>query len=122
MLAVIAGGSSWVHGIHDGSTIPGNFDASQQGFMTARIADTGSIAPGDVLISDLKTGTTATKYYPVATHATAALVHRIAGVKIGPTLTALTVFFGAFVFPLGLYALVGYLWPRPHDAVSRSQR
>jgi uncharacterized protein DUF6541 len=112
VLAVIAGGSSCARGVHGGSTIPGNFDASQHGFMTARIASTDSIAPDDVLVSDLRTGTRAANYYPLATHASAALVHRIAGVEISLALTVITVFFAAFVLPLGLYALVRYLWPR----------
>jgi hypothetical protein len=112
VLAVIAGGASWVRGVHDGSTIPGNFDASQHGFMTARIARADSIAPDDVLVSDLRTGARAANYYPLAAHASAALVHRIVGVEISLALTLITVFFAAFALPLGLYALVRYLWPR----------
>ena len=112
VLAVIAGGSTWVRGIPAGSTIPGNFDGSQHGFLTARIAETDSIASEDVLVSDLKSGTTAANYYPLGAHASAALVHRIADVEISLALTSMMVFFAAFVFPFGLYALVRYLWPR----------
>jgi hypothetical protein len=112
MLAVGAGGWSWLSGVHGGSTIPGNFDASQHGFMVARVANTDSIAADDVLVSDLETGAAATAYYPLGTHASGALVHRIAGVEVDVTLTSMMVFFAAFVFPVGLYALVRYLWPR----------
>jgi len=50
-------------------------------------------------------------YYPLALHASTAIAYRTTGAPIGALLNTSIVFFAAFVFPLGLFALARHLVP-----------
>ncbi len=110
--AVMLGGSIWLRGGIAGSALtPPYPDATNNGFAIARIMHTHSLAASDVLVSDLRFGTTGASYYPLAMHAPLALAASITGASVASLLVGISVLFGAVVLPLGLFALTRMLVP-----------
>lgn len=112
VIALVLGGSIWIRGGASGrSEVPPFPDAANHGFMVARIIATESVEPKDVLVSDLRFGTKASDYYPLAMHAPLALAADITGASVASELLGITVLFGALVLPLGMFALTRRLVP-----------
>jgi hypothetical protein len=111
VVAIVIGTTTWLIPMRGNAlTAPGS-DAPLHGFIVARVVDTESIDPKDVMVTDASGRDQSKEYYPLSLHASLALENRIAGAPIGHLLNAVIVLFAAFVFPLSLFALTRNLIP-----------
>jgi hypothetical protein len=112
VVAIVIGSMTWLLPMRGKAvTAPGS-DAMLHGFIIARITDTETINPRDVLVTDASGTDQSVKYYPLSLHASLALQHRMTEAPIGHLLNAAIVVFAAFVFPLSLFALTRHLIPK----------
>jgi uncharacterized protein DUF6541 len=111
LLGIVAGVSIWAVGTRGVAVVPPRQDSANHGFFVARIVHTRSIAPDDVVVTDAQAKSKVADYYPLGMHASAALVHELGDVQIGRVLDAFVVFFGAVVFPVGIFLLARRLTP-----------
>jgi hypothetical protein len=111
VVAILVVGATMLSGMKGYATTPPAHDGAAHGFIVARIARTESVNPKDVLVSDGSGRHEAYGYYPLALHESLAIAHRVTVADIGYLLDATSVFFGALVFPLGLFALTRFLVP-----------
>ena len=110
VLAIGIGTFTWIHGMDTRATIPPNRDASAHGFFVARINETQSVEPSDVLVADGAGRDRAAEYYPLALHASLSIASRITDSTIALLLNAALVMFAAVVFPIGVFALTRFLF------------
>jgi hypothetical protein len=111
VIAIVVTSATLLSGMKGHATTPPAHDGAAHGFIAARISHTESVRSEDVLVSDGSGQHEAYGYYPLALHESLAIAHRVTGADIGYLLDATSVFFGALVFPLGLYALTRFLVP-----------
>ncbi|MDP8930914.1 MAG: hypothetical protein M3O70_20670, partial [Actinomycetota bacterium] len=117
-VAVVLGIGVWAWGLQGVPDIPPNHDGAHHGFMTARIVDSGTIDPAEVLVSDPRTEHQTAAFYPLAMHAMAALAHRLSGASVAQSLVAVTVLYAGFALPVGIAALTRRLGGDPVHAGS----
>ena len=108
-LAIIVGSVIWFRAIPT-ATVPPNHDSIQHGFMAARIAATGSVAPDRVILTDVRSREAIVPFYPVGLHVVSALAHRITGAALPQVFWALVVVAAALLLPIGLYCLSVHLF------------
>ncbi|MCZ7528827.1 MAG: hypothetical protein M5U14_22110 [Acidimicrobiia bacterium] len=111
LLGVALGVLVWALGMRGVAVVPPNYDAGNHGFMTARVSETGTIAPDEVLLAGPEGTGLVADYYPLGLHASTAVAYRLSGAEVADVLNAATVLFAAVVFPLGLFALMRRLVP-----------
>jgi Family of unknown function (DUF6541) len=112
-VAIAVGAATWSVSTRDEAVIAPGSDAVVHGFMIGRVAETESIRPDDIFDFELSGGKdpAGVDYYPLALHSSVAVGHRTTGAPIGALLNGIILFFTAFVFPLGLFALARHLIP-----------
>jgi hypothetical protein len=110
LLGCLVGVGVWASAV-SGYSVPPNYDALHHGFITARIADTATLDPAQVLLSDVDGSDPIARYYPMGLHVPAAVAHEVVGVGVGRLLLAVTALFGGAVLPLGTYLLARTLVP-----------
>ncbi len=111
-LSICVGVAIWAVGVRGQPDPPPSRDAEYHAVFVKRIIDSGSLDPGEVLVSDPVTEQPIGEFYPLAMHGVIAMQSKLTSLDIGLLLTSWTVLFGAVVLPAGLYALVRRLLPR----------
>jgi hypothetical protein len=111
--AIAIGAITWSVPTRDKAVIAPGSDAVHHAFQIARVAETESISPDGIFVTDTDGLTAATHfdYYPLAMHSSVAVAHRTTGAPIGALVNGTILFFTAFVLPLGLFALARFLIP-----------
>jgi hypothetical protein len=112
IVAVGVGGAIWLNGIPNQLSVPPNHDSMNHAFMAARIADTGSLDPDSVLVTDVRSREAVTAFYPLGLHVVAALVHGITGSNFSDILWWIVVLSGAVCLPAGMFALARRFFPQ----------
>jgi D-galactosaminyltransferase len=111
VLGVLAGVFVWWHGLRGAPLVLPGGDGARHGFLVARIVHGESIDVSQVMVSDADGARQVSDYFPLAGHASAAVVTRLTPADVGEVLVALTVVFAAVVLPVGMFVLARVLVP-----------
>ncbi len=102
---------TWARGLRGVALGPAGNDGSHHAFFVARIVNTGTIDLSEIVVTDPLGQFRATKFYPLGTHASAAIATRLVGADIGRMLIVFLVLFAAVVLPVGMFVLARLLAP-----------
>jgi hypothetical protein len=106
LVAGIAGGLLiFAVGIGGNGRVPPEVDASNHGFFVARVIHSESVDVPKVVVSDPSAAHGSASFYPLGTHASAAIAVRLSGADIGRVLVAFDIVFACVFLPLGMYSL-----------------
>jgi len=111
-LAVTLGLFIWFRGVGGHDLVPPQIDASNHGFFVARVLESSSVDVSKVVVSDAAGTHAVATFYPLATHASAAIAVRLTGAEIGRVLLAFDIVFASVVLPLGMFVLARSFVPR----------
>jgi Bacterial Ig domain len=102
---------TWAQGLRGVALGPARNDGSHHAFFVARIVETQALDYSQVLLADPRGPTRALEFYPLGTHASAAIATPLVDADIGRMLIVFTVLFAAVVLPLGMFVLARMLAP-----------
>ncbi len=108
LLSGIAGGLLiFAVGIGGNGRVPPEVDASNHGFFVARVIHSESVDVSKVVVSDPSAAHGSASFYPLGTHASAAIAVRLSGADVGRVLVAFDIVFACIV------SAAGHVLPRP---------
>jgi hypothetical protein len=106
------GGVVWALGVRGAPLVPPQVDGSNHGFFVARVLHTHSIDPSKVVVSDASGDFSSASFYPLAVHASAAVVVDAFHADVGQVLLLFDMLFASVMLPLGMYVLARSFAPR----------
>jgi hypothetical protein len=112
VIGIAVGAMVWARGLQGHALVPPEVDASNHGFFVARILHTASVDVSKVVVTDGHGTFAASSYYPLASHASAAIVVRMFNVDVGRVLLAFDILFAVILFPISMFVLARALVPR----------
>jgi hypothetical protein len=108
---IVVGSIAWMSAFPQLDQPPPNYDSAAHGFMTTRIIESASTAPGDVVLSGPEGLASSGAYYPLGVHASAAMAVTLGDVPVASVLNIITLLFAAGLFPLAAFVIVDGLTP-----------
>ncbi len=101
----------WLSGYGFPLANAGDNDGTNHGIFVSLIARTGSLAPKDVLLTDVPSGEVGSHFYPLGLHEVAAMLVRLGVADPSAAFVSLCVVLAAVSLPWGMVALCRRLFP-----------